>query len=183
MNVRRAGVVLAAGIMIASMGASGSDRATSDETREVTGDRPRAAKVDTVEGQAALPPPSDGEIARDAAAFVRSTKVVPAKGASSDCPTCPPKGGEALTVHGMKTDAASCSGETCNVMVTIRASFNSGPGGTLGGGLTAWIPVEQRTAYLSGHTPPDEQLYRVQITYKHRGGAWRAVVFDRAPAE
>jgi hypothetical protein len=83
----------------------------------------------------------------------------------------------------MKTDVVSCSGDTCTVVVTIRAVFNSGSGETVTGGLTAWIPAEQRNAYLSGHTLSDEQVYRVRITYKRSGAAWRAVEFDRAPGE
>ena len=88
-----------------------------------------------------------------------------------------------LTVHQIKTDAVSCAGNTCNAVVTIRASFNPGSGERIAGGLTAWIPPEQRSAYLSGQIPSNEQVYRVQITYKHRGDAWQAVEFDRAPAE
>lgn len=88
-----------------------------------------------------------------------------------------------LSFRHIKTDAVSCSGDTCTVVVTIRAVFNPGSGETLAGGLTGWIPPEQRSAYLSGHTPSGEQTYRVQITYKRRGGAWRAVEFDRAPVE
>ena len=88
-----------------------------------------------------------------------------------------------LAFRQMKTDAVSCSGDTCNVVVTIRAVFNPGSGETLAGGLTAWIPPEQRSAYLSGRTPSGEQAYRVKITYKRRSKAWRAVEFDRAPVE
>jgi hypothetical protein len=82
----------------------------------------------------------------------------------------------------MKTDRISCSGDTCTVLVTIRVSFNPGTGERMSGGLTAWIPPEQRSAYLGGQTPSGEQAYRVQITYKRRSGAWRAIEFDRAPA-
>ena len=67
--------------------------------------------------------------------------------------------------------------------VTIHAVFNPGSGETVTGGLTAWIPPEQRNAYLSGHTPSGEQVYHVHITYKRRGEAWRAVEFDRAPVD
>jgi hypothetical protein len=83
----------------------------------------------------------------------------------------------------MKTDAVSCSGDSCTVVVTIFSVFNPGSGDTFAGGLTAWIPPEQRSAYLKGHPQSGEQAYRVQITYKRRGEAWRAVEFDRAPAE
>lgn len=191
-NVRRAGAILVAGIMNASIGAAALDMAAPDRAKETNmretprgaaRKQARLAEVPTAEGQDARPPPSDSDIGRDCAALVRATKVVPAKGARPDCPACPATSREALTFHEMKTDAASCSGDTCNVMVTIRASFNPGPGGTLAGGLTAWIPVEQRSAYLSGRAPLDEQVYGVQITYKDRGGAWRAVKFDRGPAK
>ena len=88
-----------------------------------------------------------------------------------------------LAFRHMKTDSVSCSGDTCIVLVTIRAVFNPGAGETIAGGLTAWIPPEQRSAYLRGHTPSGEQAYHVQITYKRRGKAWRVVEFDRAPVE
>jgi hypothetical protein len=64
--------------------------------------------------------------------------------------------------------------------VTIRASFNPGAGERIAGGLTAWISPEQRSEYLSGRMPSGEQVYRVKITYKRRGEAWRAIEFDRA---
>jgi hypothetical protein len=86
-----------------------------------------------------------------------------------------------LAFRHMKTDSVSCSGDTCTVLVTIRAVFNPGAGETIARGLTAWISPEQRSAYLSRHTPSGEQAYHVQITYKRRGEAWRAVEFDRAP--
>jgi len=88
-----------------------------------------------------------------------------------------------LAFRHMKTDSVFCSGDTCTVLVTIRAVFNPGAGEAIAGGLTAWIPPEQRSAYLSGHTPSGERTYHVQITYKRRGEAWRAVEFDRAPVE
>ncbi len=102
---------------------------------------------------------------------------------SADCPGCRAGGTDLLAFRHMKTDSVSCSGDTCTVLVTIRAVFNPGGGERIAGGLTAWIPPEQRSAYLSGHTPSGEQAYRVQITYKRRGEAWRAVEFDRAPVE
>ena len=74
-------------------------------------------------------------------------------------------------------------GDVPGLNPAIRAVFNPGAGETIAGGLTAWIPPEQRSAYLSGHTPSGEQAYHVQITYKRRGKAWRAVEFDRAPVE
>lgn len=154
------------------------ENATSGTPRELV----REAEAETTEAGAELQPEQDS-IAEDCVALVRSTKVVPAQTRGADCPECPAGGTEALSFRHMKTEAVSCSGETCTVVVTIRAVFNPGSGETIAGGLTGWIPPEQRIAYLSGHTPAGEQVYRVQVTYKNRGEGWRAVEFDRAPAE
>ena len=185
MNIRRAALIFVVGIITASCAEKSEpdrekDANTSEAPPEPTREPVREPKVET--GGDELQPGED-MIGEDCAAFVRSTKVVPARAASTDCPGCPAGGTEVLTFRHMKTDAVSCSGDTCNVVVTIRAVFNSGSGETLAGGLTAWISPEQRSAYLSGHTPSGEQAYRVQITYKRRGEAWRAVEFDRAPVE
>jgi hypothetical protein len=115
--------------------------------------------------------------------LLRSTKVIPAQGARTDFPECPAGGTDVLSFRQMNTDAISCAGDTCNLVVTIRAVFNPGSGEKIAGGLTAWIPPEQRSAYLGGHPPSGDQMYRVQITYKRRGDEWRAVEFDRAPPE
>ncbi len=88
-----------------------------------------------------------------------------------------------LTFRHVKTETASCSADTCTLLVTIRAVFEPGSGETIAGGLTAWIPPEQRTAYLSGHTPAGEQEYRVRITYKRHGAGWRVLEFDRPGTE
>ena len=171
-NIRRAALIFVAGIITASCSEKSPDR-----EKDVN-----ASEVETAEG-GNEPQPGKDEIEEDCAAFVRSTKVVPARAAATDCPGCPAAGTAVLAFRGMKTDAVSCSGDTCTVVVTVRAVFNPGSGETVTGGLTAWIPPEQRNAYLSGHTPSGEQAYRVRITYKRRGAAWRAVEFDRAPAE
>jgi hypothetical protein len=124
--------------------------------------------------------PHEEEIEEHCVAFVRSTKVVSAQTPAADCPGCPPSGSEVFAFRQMKTDRISCSGDTCSVLVTIRVSFNPGAGERIAGGLTAWIPPEQRNAYLNGQTPPGEQAFQVQITYKRRGEEWRAIEFDRA---
>ena len=182
-NVRRAALIFVAGIITASC----SEKPAPDREKNVNAsDTPREmvreSEVETAEG-GDEPQPGGDEIEEDCAAFVRSTKVVPARAASTDCPGCPAGGTAVLAFRGMKTDAVSCSGDTCTVVVTVRAVFNPGSGETVTGGLTAWIPPEQRNAYLSGHTPSGEQVYRVRITYKRSGAAWRAVEFDRAPVE
>jgi hypothetical protein len=128
--------------------------------------------------------PEVDQIAEDCVAFVRATKVLPeAQTVSSDCPTCPAEGADVFTFRHMKIDKISCSEETCTVMATIRAEFNPGSGKTIAGGLTGWIPPEQRSAYLNGQTPSGEQTYQVRITYKRREDQWRAVEFDRPDAD
>ena len=124
--------------------------------------------------------PREDEIAEDCVAFVRATKVVPAQTPGADCPGCSNDGSEALTFRQMHTDRISCSAAACEVTVTLRASFNSGPGGTISGGLTAWVPPEHRQEYLNGRAPEGEQLYRVKIIYKRTGEEWRAIEFDKA---
>ena len=172
-NIRRAALIFVAGIITASC----SEKSAPDREKDVN-----ASAVETAEGGDESQPGKD-EIEEDCAAFVRSTRVVPARAAATDCPGCPAGGTAVLAFRGMKSDAVSCSGDTCTVVVTIRAVFNPASGETITGGLTAWIPPEQRSAYLSGQTPPGEQGYRVRITYTRREGAWRAVEFDRAPVE
>ena len=182
-NIRRAALIFVAGIITASCSEkSAPDREKDVNASEAPREIVRESEVETAEGGEELKPDED-QIAGDCVAFVRSTKVVPARAANTDCPGCPVGGTEALSFHQMKTDAVSCSGDTCTVLVTIRAVFNPGSGESVTGGLTAWIPPEQRNAYLSGDTPSGEQVYRVRITYKLRGAAWRAVEFDRAPVE
>ncbi len=179
MDIRRAALILVVGIITASC----SEKSAPDrEKRSNTSEATREAGPEVAKGEDELQPRED-EIGEDCVAFVRSTKVVSVQKPTADCPACPAGGAEVLAFRQMTTERISCSGDTCTVLVTIRASFNPGAGERISGGLTAWISPEQRSAYLSGHTPSGEQAYRVQITYKHRGKAWRAVEFDRAPVE
>jgi hypothetical protein len=121
--------------------------------------------------------PREDEIGEDCVAFVRATKVLPTQ---AECAGCSGDAREALTFRQMKVDRISCSADSCEVTVTVRASFTPGQGGTISGGLTAWISSEQRQQYLSGHPPEGEQVYPVKISYKRRGEQWRATEFDRA---
>lgn len=181
MNIRCTAFIIVAGILTASC----SEKAAPDQakgTSPTPGEVARDSDRERAQGGNERQPDED-QIAEDCVAFVRSTRVVPAGAASgtADCPACPAAGTPLLSFRQMTTDAVNCSGDTCNVVVTIRAVFNPGSGDTIAGGLTAWIPPEQRSAYLSGHVPSGEQAFRVQITYKRRGVSWRAVEFDRAP--
>jgi hypothetical protein len=179
MKIRRAALIVVAGIITASCSEkSAPDQEKHSNTSEAT----REPASDVAKGEDELQPRED-EIGEDCVAFVRSTKVVPAQAPTADCPGCPAAGAEVLTFRQIQTDRISCSGDTCTVLVTVRVSFNPGAGERIAGGLTAWISPEQRSEYLSRRTPSGEQAYRVQITYKRRGEAWRAVEFDRAPVE
>jgi hypothetical protein len=178
-NVRRIALILVASIIFASCSEkSAPDREKDSNTAESPREGVDKSEVGTAEDKLQ---PDEDQIAEDSVAFVGSTKVVPSRAASTDCPGCPAGGTDVFSFRHMKTDAVSCSGDTCTVLVTMRAVFNPGSGETMTGGLTGWVPPEQRNAYLSGHVPSGEQAYRVQITYKRRGAAWRAVEFDRAP--
>jgi hypothetical protein len=172
-NVRRAAIIFVAGIITASC----SEKPAADRENDAS-EALRESEMESKELR-----PGEDKIVDDCVAFVQSTKAVPARGASADCPRCPAGGTELLALRQTKTDSVSCSNDTCTVLVTIRAVFNPGSGVTIAGGLTAWIPPEQRRASLSGQTPSGEQEYHVQITYKRRGTEWRAVEFDRAPAK
>ena len=184
MKIHRVALVVVASIIAASCSEKSApapdEESAASEAPVASAPEPASPRA---EGEGELKPPPESKIAQDCLAFVRSTKVVRAQGTSTDCPECPPGGTDVLSFREMKMDAISCAAETCNVVVTIRAVFNPGSGATLAGGLTAWIPPEQRHEYLSGRTPSGDQTYRVRITYKRRGDAWRAVEFDRAPAE
>ena len=80
-------------------------------------------RVETAEREDELQPDED-KIGEDCLAFLRATKVVSAPAARTDCPGCPAGGTEVLRFRQMKTDAVSCSGDMCTVLVTIRAVFN-----------------------------------------------------------
>jgi hypothetical protein len=132
------------------------------------------------EGKNELQPPED-EIAEDCVAFLRSTKTIPANGANADCPQCPAntEAREVLKFDDIRVDRVARAESTCEIHVTIRATFNPSTRENIGGGLTAWISPEQRAKYLQGEIPPGQQVYKVKIIYRRSGKRWRAVEFDR----
>jgi hypothetical protein len=176
MKIRRAALIVVAGIITVSC----SEKSAPD--REKHSEAKREPDSVIAKGEEERQPGEDA-IAEDCMAFVRSTKVISAQTPTADCPGCSAHGAEVLAFRQMKTERISCSDDACTVLVAIHVAFNPGAGERIAGGLTAWISPEQRSAYLSGHTPSGEQAYRVQITYRRRGEGWRAVEFDRAPAE
>lgn len=154
---------------------SDSDRKDrSDKTSEHQSGVADSPKREEKESQ-----PSEDDIVEDCLAFTWLTKVMPAKTTSADCPQCPSsaEGTQVLKFQAAKVDRVSCAGGTCEVAVSIHASFNPSKGGTITGGLTGWIPLEQREQYSRGQTPPGEQVYHLNITYRQEGERWRLVDF------
>ena len=125
--------------------------------------------------------PAEEEIGEDCVRFVRATKAAPANSSRGDCPTCPVSGEsyEVLQFIGVQVDSASCTEVSCDVAVTIRATFNPSKGGTIVGGLAAWISPEQRVQYSQGQAPPGEQVFPVKVAYRKTAKGWTAVEFDR----
>ena len=152
--------------------ALGLAAASCSEKRAPGKAEPEAERTET-EAQ-----PREDKVAEDCVAFVRATKVasvIP----RIDCPGCAAEGAEVLGFQEMRMERISCSADTCQVSVSIRAVFNRAPGGTITGGLTAWIPPEQRLEFSKGHAPEGDQSYRVKIIYKRTGEVWRAIEFDK----
>jgi hypothetical protein len=153
---------------------------TSEQTRPTDRDQAReheSGVTNASEREEKESQPSDDDIVDDCHAFTWMTKTMPAKTPRADCPQCPPnaEGTEVLKFQGAKVDRVSCAGGTCEVAVSIHASFNPSKGGTITGGLTGCIPVEQREQYSRGQTPPGEQVYHLTITYRKEGESWRLV--------
>jgi hypothetical protein len=129
--------------------------------------------------------PQEKEIVKHCLVFVRATKIVPAPSPTTECPDCPAlsEATEILAFRQLQVDRISCSEDTCEVFVTIRAAFNPAPAGAVAGGLTAWLSPEQRSAYLAGHSPGGEQTFSLKVIYKRTGKGWRAVEFDKADSQ
>ncbi len=129
--------------------------------------------------------PGSDEIGEDCVAFLRATRVARPKGENKDCPECPSgtPDFEVLKFNGFKIEKISPSEAGCDVTVEIRAEFNPSPGGTIAGGLTAWIAPAQREQYAQGKTPAGEQLYKVKVIYRRSAGYWQAIEFDQVGQE
>jgi hypothetical protein len=187
MNIRRVALIFLAGVITASCSEkSGVDSNQNSQTKEakpspeVAASKEERADKSEAKGESELQPPDD-EIAEDCVAFLRSTKTVPANGAKTDCPQCPvrPEEKEVLKFDAIQVDRVTRSESTCEVHVTLRATFNPSTRESIAGGLTAWIFPEQRAKYLQGEIPSGQQVYKVKVIYKRSGKRWRAVEFDR----
>lgn len=148
--------------------------------REVERSSGSAVESAEAEKEGEQEPPAD-EIGEDCVAFLRSTKTIPAVASNSDCPQCPvsSEGSELLKFNDIRVDRVVRSGSTCEVDVTIRATFNPSTHEQIAGGLTAWISPEQKANYSQGETPSGQQVYKVKIIYRRDRNGWRAVEFDR----
>ncbi|HVF69978.1 MAG TPA: hypothetical protein VM940_00035 [Chthoniobacterales bacterium] len=176
MNIRGTALIFAACVFYTSCGEKPGSVADKDQKLSQERDSADAQKREEEEESK----PHEDQIAEHCVAFLRATRTVPAQSPSADCPGCSAEGTEVLTFQQMTTDRIACSAETCEVVVTIRAVFKPGTGLTINGGLTAWIPPDQREAYLSGHAPAGEQAFKVRIIYRRSAERWRAIEFDRA---
>jgi hypothetical protein len=176
MSARCAAILLAASLVTGSCSEKPAPVKPQPEAEKKKPEKEKAEKEQTEEQ------PHEDEIAEDCVAFVRATKILP-KTAAADCPGCSAEGTEVLAFRQTRMDRISCSADTCEVAVTLRAVFNPAPTGTIAGGLTAWIPQEQRLQYLNGHLPEGEQVYRVKIIYRRMGEGWRAIEFDKADSQ
>lgn len=186
MNISRVVVILLALVITASCSKkSGSDRnhlQTTEATPREEAGPPKDKRADDAERKGEdESSPAEDEIAEDCVAFLRSTKSVPVQSATTDCPQCPVvnEAAEVLKFDDIRVDRVTRSESTCEVQVTLRATFNPSNGGSITGGLTAWIPPEQRAKYLQREIPASRQVYKVKVIYRRSGKGWRAVEFDR----
>ena len=196
LNVRRVILILVAGVITASCSEkSGPDRKQNPQAEEAKPKLEVAAENEKRTNQSEterspgsvtesegneLQPPED-EIAEDCVAFLRSTKTVPAHVANADCPQCAvsTEAKEVLKFDDIRVDRVARSESTCEVNVTIHATFNPSPCESIAGGLTAWISPEQKAKYLQGEIPSGQQTYQVKVIYTRDRNRWRAVEFDR----
>src|SRR4051812_35411692 len=125
-NIRRLALVFVAALITASCSEKPApDRKKDVNTSDTSREEVREPGSEKAEREGELQPDED-QIAEDCVAFVRSTKVVAPGTVSANCPTCPAGGTDVFNFRHMTTDAVSSSGDTCNVVVTIRAVFNPG---------------------------------------------------------
>jgi hypothetical protein len=187
-NILRAALISLAALVTASCSKqsdSGSKEASERaKPSQKIADHERAndhesERSDQAEGEKSKSQPSADDIVQDCYAFVWLTRATLARKMSANCPQCPSteEAIHVLKFEGAKVERVSCEEETCSVAVSIRASFNPSKGGTISGGLTGWIPPEQREQYSRGQTPPSEKAYHVEIIYRRTEGGWRPVEF------
>ena len=180
MHISRVIVIFLALVITASCSEKSGVTTEAKPSLDVATPKEERANESEAQEESAQQPPED-EIAEDCVAFIRSTKTAPAHGAKADCPQClvNPEEKEVLKFDAIQVDRVTRSESTCEVQVTIHATFNPSTRESIAGGLTAWISPEQRAKYLQGEIPSGPQVYKVKVIYKRSGKRWRAVEFDR----
>lgn len=170
------------GLSIRSCGrkpATESDRTAQHSAEKPAREAESGADRESAEEEEAEKAPDSGDIGEDCIAFLRATKIAPPHAETSNCPLCPEtkSAEEVFQFNDVKIDRV-VPGETAEVDVRIFATFKPSHGGVIGGGLTAWIPSEERTRYEHGELPTGQQVYRVRITYRRNQAGWQPIEFS-----
>src|SRR3954447_3310364 len=113
MSLSRAAIVVAAAVLTAAC----SEKSNPDLVKN----SPAELKTESAENENDREPRED-EIAEDCVAFVRSTRLVPSQSKNGDCPGCTNEADatEPLAFQQFQADRISCSGDTCEIDVTLR---------------------------------------------------------------
>ena len=88
--------------------------------------------------------PDEDQIAEDCVAFVRSTKVVPARAATANCPGCPAGRDRRVSLPLHENGFGRLLWRYVHRGGDDSRGVQSGSGETIAGGLTAWIPPEKQ---------------------------------------
>ncbi|MFL6531398.1 MAG: hypothetical protein ACJ8HQ_05790 [Chthoniobacterales bacterium] len=184
MRLLTLGILILVGLGIRSCGrkpTTESERARSQHLAEASAS-PADADADEEREEEAEKAPDSGDIGEDCIAFLRATKIAPPPPANNgNCPQCPETSAaeEVFQFNDMKIDRiAPSAADNAEVDVRIFATFRPGHGGVIGGGLTGWIPPEQRSQYEHGDIPAGQQVYRVRITYRRNAAGWQPLEFS-----
>lgn len=175
-------ILIVVGLAVRSCGrkpAPESERA-ADHQSASTGESDPNVEHESAGGEEAEEAPDSGDIGEDCIAFLRATKVAaPQAENKGNCPQCPDANAadDVFKFNDLKIDRVAPSAGGAEVDVRIIVTFNPGAGGSITGGLTAWIPPEQRAQYERGEIPEGQQVYRVRITYKRNANGWQPIEF------
>ncbi|HEY0369051.1 MAG TPA: hypothetical protein VGC85_05605 [Chthoniobacterales bacterium] len=177
------GILLFAALLIRSCGQRPASHAeqkkeqdsTAVAREEVASDQ-EAESGDVAEAENA---PDSGDIGEDMIALLRATKVAGSPTNTENCDQCAATADsvQVFRFNDVKVDRVSPAGETCEVDAHLFATYNPSHGGVITGGLTAWIPAAERSAYERGETPPGQQVYAVHIIYRRNLNGWQPIEF------
>jgi hypothetical protein len=182
-------VIFVAGLLVTSCSknpAADNDRkldGTAEKSDRRLAERGSSSEEDSMEAPEDADKdekPDSGDIGEDCVAFLSATKTVAAGQTNGLCPTCPAnkESTDVLKFNNIKIDRVTLIGASCQVVVRIFATFNPSRGGAITGGLVGWIAPEQRAEYARGKTPPGQQVYEVNITYRRNQNGWQPIDFS-----